>query len=127
MMRSPRGLYGLGKAAHRSLGASFASGGFCERGERRAKVLLATAVVAGLAFATASMVTPSYRSETRLLIEPRALAFATRDATGVDSQVLDELNIASQVQVLQSVDLIKQVARDMKLYELNEFDPDWQP
>lgn len=95
--------------------------------QQRRKVLLATAAVAGLAFATASMITPSYRSETRLLIEPRAPAFATRDAVGVDSQVLDELNIASQVQVLQSVDLIKAVARDMKLYELKEFDPSANP
>ncbi|MDI7861004.1 exopolysaccharide transport family protein [Rhizobiaceae bacterium n13] len=95
--------------------------------QRRRRILMATAAVAGIAFATASMITPSYRSETRLLIEPRAPAFATRDTAGVDSQVLDELNIASQVQVLQSVDLIKQVARDMKLYELKEFDPQANP
>ncbi|HCV71338.1 MAG TPA: chain-length determining protein, partial [Agrobacterium sp.] len=41
--------------------------------------------------------------------------------------VLDELTISSQVQILQSVDLIKQVAKDMKLYERQELDPAARP
>lgn len=41
--------------------------------------------------------------------------------------MLDELTVSSQVQILQSVDLIKQVAKDMKLYELEEFDPEAHP
>lgn len=96
--------------------------------QQRTKVLLATVAVAGLAFAGASVISPSYRTEARILIEPRAPAFAARDATGAGNEpVLDELNIASQVQVLQSVDLVKQVARDMKFYDLKEADPTTNP
>ncbi len=97
--------------------------------QQRKKVLLATVAAAGLAFVGSSMISPSYRSETRILIEPRTPAFTNREAVaGTDNQpLLDELNIVSQVQVLQSVDLIKTVAREMKLYELKEFDPTTDP
>ena len=96
----------------------------------RMRVLLATVACAGIAFAGASLVTPRYKSEARLLIETREPAFTTgSDRTqGRDPQpALDELGIASQVQLLRSADLIKQVARNMKLYELEEFDPAAKP
>ena len=95
---------------------------------KRTQVLLATALCGGLAFAAASLVTPTYRSETRLLIETREPTFTTNDrAAGREQPVFDELGIASQVQVLKSADLIKQVARNMQLHELEEFDPTAQP
>ncbi|MDO9415982.1 GumC family protein [Pararhizobium sp.] len=97
---------------------------------RRYRVLLATVCVAGLAFAGASMISPTYRSEARLLIEPREPAFTTTTTTtaqGSEASQYDESGIASQVQLLRSVDLIKQVARDMKLYEIAEFDPTANP
>ncbi|QFY59731.1 chain-length determining protein [Rhizobium grahamii] len=90
---------------------------------RRLKVVTITLLGAGVAFAGAKMMSPKYRSETRILIEPRAPAFAnaqTNDAGA--SPLLDELNIASQVQLLQSADLIKQVINSQKLYDLPEFD-----
>jgi uncharacterized protein involved in exopolysaccharide biosynthesis/Mrp family chromosome partitioning ATPase len=90
---------------------------------RRLKVVAITVLGAGVAFAGAKMMSPKYRSETRILIEPRAPAFAnaqTNDAA--TSPLLDELNIASQVQLLQSADLIKQVINAQKLYQLPEFD-----
>jgi uncharacterized protein involved in exopolysaccharide biosynthesis/Mrp family chromosome partitioning ATPase len=90
---------------------------------RRLKILTITVLGAGVAFAGAKIISPKYRSETRLLIEPRAAAFAnaqTNDASG--GPLLDELNIASQVQILQSADLIKQVINSQKLYDLPEFD-----
>ena len=77
---------------------------------RRLKVVAITLLGAGVAFAGAKMISPKYRSETRILIEPRAPAFATAQATDANAtQLLDELNISSQVQLLQSADLIKQV------------------
>ncbi|MDX3928680.1 MAG: exopolysaccharide transport family protein [Shinella sp.] len=96
---------------------------------RRLQVLLATTVCAGLAFAGANLVAPKYRAETRLLIETREPAFTTSgDRTvGREQPAFDELGIASQVEVLKSVDLIKQVARNLKLYELEEFDPTAHP
>lgn len=96
----------------------------------RMRVLLATVACAGVAFAGASLVTPRYKSEARLLIETREPAFTTGTdrAQGREQQpALDELGIASQVQLLRSADLIKQVARNMKLYELEEFDPAVKP
>jgi exopolysaccharide transport family protein len=90
---------------------------------RRLRILTITALGAAVAFAGAKIVSPQYRSETRLLIEPRAPAFAntqTNDASA--GPLLDELNIASQVQILQSADLIKQVINNLKLYNLPEFD-----
>ncbi|MBB3314173.1 exopolysaccharide transport family protein [Rhizobium sp. BK181] len=90
---------------------------------RRLKVLAITALGAGVAFTGAKMISPKYRSETRILIEPRAPAFANAQAADANAgPLLDELNIASQVQLLQSADLIKQVINSQKLYDLPEFD-----
>lgn len=95
---------------------------------RRRQVLLATVASAGLAFVGASMIAPSYKSETRLLIEPREPAYTTGgDRSAAREPAIDELDVVSQVQLLRSVDLIKQVARNMKLYELPEFDPAANP
>src|ERR1700749_4580923 len=78
---------------------------------RRIRVVAITLAGACLALTVAKLVSPEYRSETRVLIEQRAPAFATategNEATS--GPLLDELNIASQVQILQSADLIKQV------------------
>ena len=96
---------------------------------RRGRVLLATVAFGGLAFIGANLMSPEYQGEARLLIESRQAEFSganqAQPQTG-DSQ-FDESGISSQVQVLRSADLIKQVARDMKLYELPEFDPTTNP
>ncbi len=93
---------------------------------RRLRVLLIVLAAALAAFVIAKVVSPEYRSETRILIEPRAAAFATTsnqaNAGSNDASLLDELNIASQVQILQSADLIKQVITQLKLYDLPEFE-----
>ncbi|RCW27759.1 exopolysaccharide transport family protein [Ciceribacter lividus] len=92
--------------------------------QRKGRILAATALAAGLAFAGANAISPRYQAETRILIEAREPNFMGQGANSADLQpLLDELNIASQVQMLRSVDLIKQVARDLKLYEREEFDP----
>ncbi|MBX4931647.1 GumC family protein [Rhizobium bangladeshense] len=91
---------------------------------RRLRILTITLVAAGVAFAGAKLISPQYRSETRILIEPRAPAFAsTQQANDAGAgPLMDELNIASQVQLLQSADLLKKVINDLKLYDLPEFD-----
>ncbi len=96
---------------------------------RRGRVLMATVVFAGLAFTGASLMSPQYQSETRLLIESRQPAFSgnNQGAPQTTDSPFDESGISSQVQVLRSIDLIKQVAREMKLYELPEFDPTANP
>lgn len=96
---------------------------------RRGRVLLATVVFAGLAFTGANLMSAQYQSETRLLIESRQPAFsgANQSTPLTTDSPFDESGISSQVQVLRSIDLIKQVAREMKLYELPEFDPTANP
>lgn len=96
--------------------------------QRKGQILAATALAAGLAFVAANAISPRYQGETRILIEPREPNFMAPGANSVELQpLLDELNIASQVQMMRSVDLVKQVARDLKLYEREEFDPLAQP
>lgn len=91
--------------------------------QRRYRILALTVAVSAIAFVGANVATPSYQGEARLLIEPRAAAFSKTEQAGSDTQpLLDELNIASQVQVLNSADLIKQVAKDLNLIGLPEFD-----
>ncbi|MBB6483377.1 GumC family protein [Rhizobium lusitanum] len=90
---------------------------------RRLRVVAITLAGACLALVIAKVVSPEYRSETRILIEARAPAFATTTSNDAGSApLLDELNIASQVQILQSADLIKQVIANLKLYQSPEFD-----
>lgn len=91
--------------------------------QRRVRVIAITLAGACAAFAIAKVMSPEYRSEARILIEQRAPAFATT-TSGNDAgagPLLDELNIASQVQILQSADLVKQVITNLKLYDRPEF------
>jgi uncharacterized protein involved in exopolysaccharide biosynthesis/Mrp family chromosome partitioning ATPase len=96
--------------------------------ERKGRIALATILAGGVAFVVSSMMSPQYKGEARVLIESRAASFgATQQSGNPTEPILDELNIVSQSQIIQSVDLIKRVAGDMKLYEREEFDPDANP
>ncbi|MGN7291590.1 GumC family protein [Rhizobium sp. SAFR-030] len=92
--------------------------------DRRKAILASTAIAAAIAFVCASLMTPSYKSETRILIEARETNTAGQETQGANEPVLDQYNIVSQAQLLQSADLIKTVARDLKLFDLKEFDPE---
>ncbi|RVH82159.1 GumC family protein, partial [Sinorhizobium medicae] len=97
--------------------------------QRRVRVLLVTVGAAAVSFAAARMVAPDYQGETRVLIESREPEFSGSNQvsqSGSD-RMFDESGILSQVQVLRSADLIKQVARNMKLHEREEFDPSARP
>ena len=96
--------------------------------KRRMRVLMATALCTGAAFAGANLLSPQYRAETRLLIESREPEFSGSNQVQMPAdREFDESAIASQVQLLRSADLMKQVARNMKLYEIKEFDPSADP
>ncbi|MGF0536477.1 GumC family protein [Agrobacterium sp. ES01] len=96
---------------------------------RKGRILAVTCLVGGLACVGSTFISPRYESETRILIEPSATGLASNPniAAAEMQPMLDELNVGSQVQLLSSVDLIKQVARDLDLYQLSEFDPDIKP
>ncbi|WP_440411961.1 GumC family protein [Neorhizobium petrolearium] len=92
--------------------------------ERKARIIGATIVAAAVALVGTSLMKPSYRGETRLLIESRSPNLTGGEgAPQANDPILDSLNITSQAQLLQSTDLINRVVRDLKLAELEEFDP----
>ncbi|OQM77597.1 GumC family protein [Manganibacter manganicus] len=100
------------------LGALFAS-----LGRNSLRILLVGITVAGIAFLAAWFATPQYQSEARLLIETRESVF-TRPNAGADSDrpILDAEGVASQVQLIGSTDILKQVAEKLGLAKLPEFD-----
>jgi exopolysaccharide transport family protein len=87
------------------------------------RILVVTLAVTGMAFAFAWLATPHYKAETKLLIETRESVFTRPDSTS-DSEkpILDEQGVASQVEVISSTDILKQVATKLNLSRLPEFD-----
>lgn len=80
-------------------------------------------VATGLAFVFAMLATPHYRAETKLLIETRESVFTRPDGSGEnDRPMLDEEGVTSQVEIIGSTDLLKQVAKKLDLASLPEFD-----
>lgn len=87
-------------------------------------ILGVTLAVTALAFVLAWLATPHYRAETRLLIETRESIYTRPNPTGDQSNNpnLDEEGVTSQVEVISSSDLLKQVAEKLGLGKLKEFD-----
>jgi uncharacterized protein involved in exopolysaccharide biosynthesis/Mrp family chromosome partitioning ATPase len=79
--------------------------------------------VAVIAFVVVNILTPKYKSEARILIEPRENAFSRPDAdkTGERAQ-FDMEAVTSQVQILTSRDLALKVIKDLELADRAEFD-----
>ncbi|MCY0146493.1 Wzz/FepE/Etk N-terminal domain-containing protein [Hoeflea sp. G2-23] len=91
--------------------------------ERKLLVAGLTAAAAGLAFIITGMINPLYKSEARLLIETREPVYSSdQNRTGSDAAMLDERAVTSQVEILRSTDLVKQVARELDLSSREEFD-----
>jgi exopolysaccharide transport family protein len=89
------------------------------------RILTVALVVTGIAFVLAWMATPHYKAETRILIETRESVF-TRPDTGnaeADRPILDEEGVTSQVEIISSTDILKQVSQNLGLSKLPEFDP----
>jgi uncharacterized protein involved in exopolysaccharide biosynthesis len=92
---------------------------------RKAWIILPTllALIGSAAFV--STLTPLYKSEARLLLEPRETAFTrpTGDALSGEQRTVDEQAVRSQVELITSVDLGRDVARQLGLAGNPEFDP----
>jgi uncharacterized protein involved in exopolysaccharide biosynthesis/Mrp family chromosome partitioning ATPase len=87
------------------------------------RILLIALVVTGLAFALAWFATPKYKAETRLLIETRESVFTRPDAQERNPDaILDQEGVTSQVEVITSTDLLKQVAGELNLAQHAEFE-----
>jgi polysaccharide biosynthesis transport protein len=93
----------------------------------RRKFLIAglTLVAAAIAFAAVNFITPRYKSEARVLIETRENIFFRPDAekTIERGTTVDQEAVTSQVQLILSRDLAREVIKKLKLAERPEFDP----
>jgi len=95
--------------------------------ERRALVAGLTAAAAGLAFVVTGLLNPLYKSETRLLIETRQPVYSSDQNQQTADATFDDRAVTSQVEILRSTDLVKQVARKLDLSSRPEFDPAASP
>jgi uncharacterized protein involved in exopolysaccharide biosynthesis/Mrp family chromosome partitioning ATPase len=91
---------------------------------KRGRLIFVGMLVTALTFVALQVISPKYKSETRILIESRYLNF-TRDNNGtVEKQraLLDQEGIASQVQVISSRDVARAVISNLSLAKRTEFD-----
>jgi uncharacterized protein involved in exopolysaccharide biosynthesis/Mrp family chromosome partitioning ATPase len=90
---------------------------------RKASILILTLGAAAAAFLAVSMITPRYKSEARLLIETRENVFLRPEAEKAgEGATVDQEAIASQVQLILSRDLARDIIEKLKLGERAEFD-----
>ncbi len=92
--------------------------------QKKSKILGLTLLSAAAAFVVVNMITPRYRSESRLLLEVRENVFmrAEADKNVSDRTTIDPEAVASQTQVVLSRDLAHDVIKKEKLDENPEFD-----
>ncbi len=91
---------------------------------RKWLILLPTLVVALLTTYIVNSITPLYRSEAKIMVEGRESVFLRPEAEkSVERAAADQEAITTQVQVLQSRDIARQVIRELKLAEGPGFNP----
>ena len=92
--------------------------------QKKSKIIGFTLICAAAAFVVVNAITPRYRSESRVLLEARQNVFLRADADkNVDRANIDPETVASQVQVLLSRDLAREVIKKENLASKPEFDP----
>ncbi|MGY4308363.1 succinoglycan biosynthesis transport protein ExoP [Bradyrhizobium sp. USDA 4369] len=91
---------------------------------KRGFILTATLLALALAVIAVNMITPRYKSEARILIDGRENIFLRSNSERSEERTaLDAEAVASQVQLVLSRDLARDVITKTKLGELPEFDP----
>ena len=92
--------------------------------EKKGRILTVTLVVAGIAFVVVNAITPQYSSEARVLLEARENIFlrAAADKNNAVPTTIDPEAVASQIQVVLSRDLARQVVKQEKLDQNPEFE-----
>ena len=89
------------------------------------KIAVVALLLAALAFVIASLMAPKYRAETRILIETRESVFTRPDGErDAERPILDQEGVRSQVEVINSSDLLKAVAKKLDLASHSEFAPE---
>ncbi len=83
-----------------------------------------TVLVAVLSIVAVNLITPRYKSEARILIDGRENIFLRPNGERTEERnALDPEAVTSQVQLLLSRDLAREIIKKNKLAELPEFDP----
>lgn len=91
---------------------------------KRMWVIVPTALAFVLSMLAVNMITPRYKSEARILIDGRENVFLRPNGERSEERgSLDAEAVTSQVQLLLSRDLAREVIKANKLAELPEFDP----
>jgi polysaccharide biosynthesis transport protein len=91
---------------------------------KRNWIIIPTVLAAVLSITAVNMITPRYRSEVRILIDGRENVFLRPNGERNDDRnALDAEAVTSQVQLLLSRDLAREVIKKDRLAELPEFDP----
>jgi polysaccharide biosynthesis transport protein len=93
---------------------------------RKHSILVLTLGAAATAFLSVGLITPRYKSEARVLIETRENVFLRPEAEKTNepaTTTVDQEAVASQVQLILSRDLARDIIDKLKLGERAEFDP----
>ena len=91
---------------------------------KRNWIIVPTVLALVLSLTAVNMVTPRFKSEARILIDGRESVFLRPTGErNEERSALDPEAVTSQVQLVQSRDLAREIIRKNKLAELPEFDP----
>jgi succinoglycan biosynthesis transport protein ExoP len=91
---------------------------------KRGWIIVPTVLAAVLSITTVNFVTPRYKSEARILIDGRENVFLRPNGErNEERSALDAEAVTSQVQLLLSRDLAREIIKKNKLAERPEFDP----
>ncbi|WP_426615814.1 GumC family protein [Bradyrhizobium sp. McL0616] len=92
---------------------------------KRRWVIVPTVLALVVSVAIVNLVTPRFKSESRILIDGRENVFLrpSSDRSTEERQALDPEAVTSQVQLVLSRDLAREIIKKNKLAELPEFDP----
>src|SRR4030081_1005036 len=91
---------------------------------KRGWIVVPTLVAAVFSIAAVNLVTPRYKSEARILVDGRENVFLRPNGERNEERTaLDAEAVTSQVQLLLSRDLAREIIKKNKLAERPEFDP----
>ncbi len=91
---------------------------------KRAWIIVPTVLALVASLTAVNMITPRYKSEARILVDGRENVFLRPNGErGEERGALDAEAVTSQVQLVQSRDLAREIIKKNKLAELPEFDP----
>src|SRR5207302_7683358 len=91
---------------------------------KRSWIIVPTVLALVASLAAVNMITPRYKSEARILIDGRENVFLRPNSERNEERTaLDAEAVTSQVQLVLSRDLAREIIKKNKLAERSEFDP----